>query len=74
MRLTENFYNDGALRFLLAAFGHTLVHASVVDVGIVDGKCGRGLVIFADADVRSAWQELLTTGSKPVYFLRISNN
>lgn len=74
MLLTENFDNDGALRFLLLALGHTLVHASVVDVSVVDGECGRGLVIFADADVRSAWLKLLTVGSEPVDVFSISNN
>lgn len=74
MLLTENFYDDSALRFLVPAFGHTLVHARMVDVSIVDCKCRRGFVILADADVWSTWTELFPIGCKPVYFLSISNN
>lgn len=72
--LTENFYDDSALRLLVPAFGHTLVHACMVDVSIVDCECRRGLVTLADADVWSPWHELVPIGCKPVYFLSISNN
>lgn len=64
--LTENLDVDGGLGVaLLGAADHTLVDAGVVDVGVVDGERGRGVIVAHHRDALLARAQPLPVRGEP---------
>lgn len=74
LRLTEYLHLDRGLGLLVAILGHTLVDASAVHVGVVNGEGGRGFITATHKDVRPVGEDLLPTGGIPVDVFSISHH
>lgn len=64
--LTKDLHVDGGLWLTaILACNHTLVNAGVVDVGIIDGEGGGGIIIPHHWDPLLVWGELFSIGGEP---------
>ena len=75
--LTEDLHEDCGLWLGAILRGdHALVDAGIIDVGIVDGEGGRGVIVPYHRDPLLVWGELLSVGGEPgdVFIFGISGH
>lgn len=64
--LTEDLHVDRGLRLAaILASDHTLVNAGVVNIGVVDGERGGGVIVPHHGDPLLVRGELLSVGGEP---------